>query len=141
MGKSYYHQLLQFLVALAIGTLCGDALIHLLPHVCNNINFDVFKKKNFTHFLGTMNIVYLIDWFLVQAMMTPHSHSHEIAGGVKPELAFEAEHNLNMWKGLTAMLGLITFFFTEKALAMIAEWRKHRQRKNKVSDRRQTFVK
>ncbi|KAK0157095.1 hypothetical protein PV328_011903, partial [Microctonus aethiopoides] len=32
MGKSYYHQLLQFLVALAIGTLCGDALIHLLPH-------------------------------------------------------------------------------------------------------------
>lgn len=33
MGKSYYHQLIQFLVALAIGTLCGDALIHLLPHV------------------------------------------------------------------------------------------------------------
>lgn len=33
MGKSYYNQLLQFLVALAVGSLCGDALIHLLPHV------------------------------------------------------------------------------------------------------------
>lgn len=32
MGKSYYHHVLQFLVALAVGTLTGDAFIHLLPH-------------------------------------------------------------------------------------------------------------
>lgn len=32
MKKDYYHHVLQFLVALAVGTLTGDALIHLLPH-------------------------------------------------------------------------------------------------------------
>jgi len=33
MPKRVYNHLLQFLVALAVGALTGDAILHLLPHV------------------------------------------------------------------------------------------------------------
>ncbi|XP_053980184.1 zinc transporter foi-like isoform X1 [Hylaeus volcanicus] len=103
MGKVYYHQLLQFLVALAVGTLCGDALIHLLPHA-----------------------------------MMPHDHSHEQVHDNDSDHAtidHKEQHNSNMWKGVVAMIGLALFFFTEKALTLVAEWRKRRQRRNKLPSR------
>ena len=99
MGKVYYNQLLQFLVALAVGTLCGDALIHLLPH----------------------------------AMMS-HEHTHDHVRDDNDD-DHKAQHNINMLKGLVAMMGLVLFFFTEKALTLLAEWRKLRQRRNKLPSR------
>ncbi|KAL6441966.1 hypothetical protein ACFW04_002373 [Cataglyphis niger] len=104
MKKNYYHHVLQFLVALAVGTLIGDALIHLLPH----------------------------------AMMPPHHHEHnehhehdDHYHEENSTLLFNhvEQHNLNMWKGLVTMMGVVTFFFMEKALIILAEWRKRRQRR------------
>ncbi|XP_011268005.1 zinc transporter foi isoform X2 [Camponotus floridanus] len=104
MKKNYYHHVLQFLVALAVGTLTGDALIHLLPH----------------------------------AMMPSH-HEHDEHDDHREENTLSInhveQHNSNMWKGLVAMMGLVFFFFTEKALIMLAEWRKRRQRRNKLPTR------
>lgn len=87
MHKTYYNHLLQFLVALAVGTLCGDALLHLMPH----------------------------------AMTPGHDHSN-------PNAVVEVSHNDGMWKGLTAMLGVVFFYFTEKGLTVVVEWRKRRQK-------------
>lgn len=75
--------------------------------------------------------------------MPSHHHEHDVHEHDEHEhhhqestllINNEDQHNMNMWKGLVAMMGLVMFFFTEKALTMLAEWRKHRQRRNKVSN-------
>lgn len=94
MDKQYYHHILQFLVALAVGTLAGDALLHLLPH----------------------------------AMMAYPSDGDSSTD--------DYDSHLNMTlKGLVASVGIVFFFITERALTMIAEWRKCIEKKDKPSSR------
>ncbi|CRL08732.1 CLUMA_CG021368, isoform A [Clunio marinus] len=87
MEKHFYHQVLQFLVALAVGTLAGDALLHLLPH----------------------------------AMMPTHKD--------------QDLHQMMMLRGLAAVGGIIFFYFFERFLTMITEWRQKQQKRDKPSSR------
>jgi hypothetical protein len=87
MEKHFYHHVLQFLVALAVGTLAGDALLHLLPH----------------------------------AMM--------------PTSADEDLHQTMMLRGLAAVGGIVFFYFFERFLTMITEWRQRRQKQVKPTSR------
>lgn len=47
MSRSFYNVVTQFLIALAVGSLAGDAFLHLIPHV------SVFNiiTKNFNSFV------------------------------------------------------------------------------------------
>jgi len=63
-----------------------------------------------------------------------HEHHHDESNALL--IDHVNLHSMNMWKGLIAMMGFVTFFFTEKALNMISEWRKHWQHKKKVNKRR-----
>lgn len=76
----------------------------------------------------------------LQAMMMPHHHDHDEHDFHLHQhqensglLSHTDQHSMNMWKGLVAMISLVSFFFTEKTLNMLAEWHKHRQRRNKVN--------
>lgn len=45
MDKVFYHKIVLFLIALAVGTLVGDAMLHLFPHVrvkTEELNFFYF---------------------------------------------------------------------------------------------------
>lgn len=66
--RFFYHHLLQFLVALAVGSLTGDALLHLLPHAMMTMTFhgeihshnqDVHDNHSHSHgvvWLGLMAV-------------------------------------------------------------------------------------
>lgn len=40
LSTTYFNPLFQFLVALAVGTLCGDSLLHLIPHAFSEHSHD-----------------------------------------------------------------------------------------------------
>lgn len=67
-----------------------------------------------------------------------HEHHHESNALLIDHVNL---HTMNMWKGLVAMMGFVLFFFTEKALNVISEWRKHYQHRKKVNEKESFVVK
>jgi solute carrier family 39 (zinc transporter), member 10 len=38
----------------------------------------------------------------------------------------------NVWRGFVALVGILLFFFMERCLTVVSEWRRRNQKKNKV---------
>ena len=56
LGKKMYKKIMAMLVALGVGTLAGDSLLHLLPHV--SLNVPVYKHLlSFTLLVGTVRLI------------------------------------------------------------------------------------
>jgi len=73
MQKVYYQYLIQFLIAMAVGTLIGDALIHLLPHafeVDDDDHAEEHDHDNGFHtravWMGCVATVSIIGYFLLE---------------------------------------------------------------------------
>ncbi|XP_050719882.1 zinc transporter foi-like isoform X2 [Eriocheir sinensis] len=83
----YYEQVSQFLIALAVGTLAGDALVHLLPHAISmklpeGSNAHVLHSLyGFTALGGIIMFLFLERFHnMFCGHGHSHSHSHELAG-------------------------------------------------------------
>ena len=59
LGKKMYKKIMAMLVALGVGTLAGDSLLHLLPHV--SLTVPVYKhwsgQISFALLVGTVRLV------------------------------------------------------------------------------------
>ncbi|XP_042317832.1 zinc transporter ZIP6 [Sceloporus undulatus] len=109
MNRVFFKFLLSFLVALAVGTLSGDALLHLLPHSHGSHHHHPEKP-------------------VVEHNKDP-SFKH---------LVFEsAEENAYLdstWKGLTALGGLYFMFLVEHLITLIKQFKDKKKKKKNEDD-------
>ncbi|XP_046961127.1 zinc transporter ZIP10 [Vanessa cardui] len=90
-----FSHVIHFLVAVAVGTLCGDALLHLMPHALKSHGSpnepqeetDVILKCSVT-FL-TILIFYSVE-AIMQLLNGGHSHSHDASNKSVEELKVES---------------------------------------------------
>ncbi|XP_030366156.1 zinc transporter ZIP5 [Strigops habroptila] len=99
LSRSFFRSLLAFLVALAVGTLCGDALLHLWPHAQGRHQEATAEPgAAVLQGLAVLGGIYLL--FLLELLLGMLRRSREAAGqtpgvaaGVLAPLRGEAELN------------------------------------------------
>ncbi|XP_004623648.1 zinc transporter ZIP6 isoform X1 [Octodon degus] len=106
MNRVFFKFLLSFLVALAVGTLSGDALLHLLPHSHAN------HHHSHSHEEPSME--------MKRGPLFSHLSSQNIEG---------SSYFDSTWKGLTALGGLYFMFLVEHVLTLIKQF-KDKKKKN-----------
>ncbi|KAM6325905.1 zinc transporter ZIP5 [Alca torda] len=89
LSRSFFHSLLAFLVALAVGTLCGDALLHLWPHAQGRHQETASEPgAAVLQGLAVLGGIYLL--FLLELLLGTLRRSREATGrspGEPPDVA------------------------------------------------------
>ena len=101
VNRVMYNHLLQFLVAMAAGSLAGDALLHLLPmalglhghHDGNALNVTT-NHSDHEH----------------------HEHDHR-----------EEDHTVVIWKCLVCFGGIYAFFLIERLMGIFREYKRRKE--------------
>nr|BAG63038.1 unnamed protein product [Homo sapiens] len=106
MNRVFFKFLLSFLVALAVGTLSGDAFLHLLPHS------HASHHHSHSHEEPAME------------MKRGPLFSHLSSQNIEESAYFDST-----WKGLTALGGLYFMFLVEHVLTLIKQF-KDKKKKN-----------
>ncbi|XP_052896968.1 zinc transporter foi [Anopheles moucheti] len=70
MEKHFYHHVIQFLVALAIGTLCGDALLHLLPHAMLSSLDNARAAHDSMMYKGLAAVLGIVFFYFMERFLT-----------------------------------------------------------------------
>nr|XP_056718244.1 zinc transporter ZIP6 [Euleptes europaea] len=108
MNRVFFKFLLSFLVALAVGTLSGDALLHLLPHSHGNHHHHE------------------------QPLM---EHSNDpLMRHVVFQSGEESAYLDSTWKGLTALGGLYFMFLVEHLITLIKQFKDKKKKKKNDED-------
>ncbi|KAM9380341.1 zinc transporter ZIP10 isoform 2-T2 [Phaethornis superciliosus] len=108
--------LLTFLVALAVGTMSGDALLHLLPHSHGGHNHSHHHGQGHVH---------------------EHKRSHRHAHGHGVQTEGFLEENDPVLKGLVALGGIYVLFIIEHCIRMYKHYNKQKS-KQKWCKKKQT---
>ncbi|XP_020652815.2 zinc transporter ZIP6 [Pogona vitticeps] len=109
MNRVFFKFLLSFLVALAVGTLSGDALLHLLPHS---------HGRHYHHH---------------EKPVVEHSKNPPFK-----DLVFQSSEESayldSTWKGLTALGGLYFMFLVEHLITLIKQFKGKKKKKKNEDD-------
>uniref|UniRef100_A0ACB8ED04 Uncharacterized protein n=1 Tax=Sphaerodactylus townsendi TaxID=933632 RepID=A0ACB8ED04_9SAUR len=108
MNRVFFKFLLSFLVALAVGTLSGDALLHLLPH--SHGNHRHHEKPFMEHSKDP-----LLRHIVFQSVE-------------------ESAYLDSTWKGLTALGGLYFMFLAEHLITLIKQFKDKKKKKKHDED-------
>lgn len=109
MSRVFFKFLLSFLVALAVGTLSGDALLHLLPH----------SHGNHHHHHEEPFVEHDKDPFFQHLVF---------------QRAEESSYLDSTWKGLTALGGLYFMFLVEHVITLVKQFKGKKKKKKNEDD-------